>query len=85
MKRGGARPGAGRKPGTTKPKITDYLTEKEKNELIKIFFEQCKTKPDLMKFFVSHIFGVPRQTIGLEGGEEGEPIKVLEGILRDWK
>lgn len=74
---GGKRKGAGRKLGSSdKPKITDYMTEKEITDLVSLAKEQAKEKPELLKFLIEQYFGKARQQIELSGGEEPIGIEV---------
>lgn len=75
---GGRREGAGRKKGSTKkPQISDFITEREVKELVKIAKTQAKDKPDLLKFLLEQVFGRARQNIGLDGGEDDKPINII--------
>lgn len=77
MAKGGARPGAGRPKGTyNKPQLRDYISEDEVNKLVEKAKEQAADKPELLKFILDHVFGKARQNIGLDGGEDGQPLSI---------
>jgi hypothetical protein len=67
---GGARPNSGRPKGSGhKPKITDDLTEKEKQELLKKTLEKAmKGDSKLLQFLVEQIYGKAPQSIDMGGG-----------------
>ncbi len=62
-----------------KKTFRDYFTEEEEVKLIeKIKAElEGETRPDIIKMTIEHIFGKPRQNIGLDGGEDGKPLGVV--------
>jgi len=44
--------------------------------------DQSLDKSDLLKFVLEQIFGKARQSIGLDGGEEGKPILYSEIAIK---
>ena len=56
---------------TTKPKISDYITEAEVKSLVATAKKQARIKPELLKFLLEQIFGKAPQSLDLPG-EEGE-------------
>ena len=36
--------------------------------------KQVSDKPEILKLVVEQLFGKPRQNIGLDGGEDGQPV-----------
>ena len=76
---GGKREGAGRPVGSTnKERISDYLKDKDKEALFQKAFELATAGNDkLLQFFLEQLFGKPRQNLGLDGGEDGEAIRVI--------
>lgn len=58
-KRGGRQPGAGRPKGsTTKPRISDYLTEKQLDKLVKKAYSMAEAGNEAMlKFVLEQKFG----------------------------
>lgn len=78
MAKGGARPGAGRKPGVSKVtlikrQIQDHFSDDEVMQLIKDAKKMARKKPEIMKFLLEQIFGKAPQRMELTG-EDGEPI-----------
>lgn len=61
--------------------IRDYYTEEEIEDLINKL-KQAETS-DMVRTALEYIFGKPRQNIGLDGGEEGNPIIVKKIIYGD--
>lgn len=71
-------------PGRPKKKsFADYFSETETEALVNMIKQELKgkVKSDIIKLTVEHIFGKPRQNIGIDGGEEGKavPIQLLGG------
>mgnify|MGYP001615419416 CR=1 FL=1 len=54
---------------TTKPKISDYITEAEVRTLVATAKKQAKMKPELLKFLLEQIFGKAPQSLELPGRE----------------
>lgn len=77
MAKGGKREGAGRKVGSVKkPRIADYLTEKEIEQIIQTAKEKAlEGDPTVLKLILEQIFGKAPQSVEL-GGKDGEPITV---------
>ena len=70
-KNGGARPGAGRKPGVTnRPQLRDMLTQDQIDALVAKGIEKADAGDSLMlKFMIEQIFGkAPQPLTGAEGG-----------------
>ena len=65
----------GRPKGTiTKPRLSDYLTEQQVNELVKKAYDMAATgDPTMLKFILEHQFGKPVQPLG---NDEGRPLVV---------
>lgn len=63
MAKGGRQPGAGRPKGsTTKPRFSDYITEKDVNALVKKALELASQGNDnMIKFCLEHHFGKAMQ------------------------
>jgi hypothetical protein len=78
MARGGRQPGAGRPKGaTTKPRLSDYITEEQVNNLVLKAYEMAATGDSTMlKFILEQHFGKAVQPIGNDGDQ---PFKV-QGI-----
>lgn len=75
--KGGARPGAGRPKGSTnRPSISKFFTPKELEDFITKLKADAQTDPKIALWFADQLFGKARQNIGLDGGEEGEPISI---------
>ena len=80
---GGAREGAGRKPGSTnKLRVTDFFSGSERERLVikakLLAFGTADTKPDkdLIKFLFEQLFGKATQRTELTGAE-GEALKIF--------
>ena len=73
---------AGRPLGSTnKPKISDYVTPEEITELVNLAIKEAKAgKVEMLKFMLEQILGKARQNIGLDGGEDDKPIRLLNYI-----
>lgn len=75
--RGGHRKNAGRKRGSKnkdRPKIRDFVTEKELKELVEVCKAQAlDSRPELMKFLLEQIFGKAVQPIG---NDENKPFEI---------
>lgn len=83
---GGKRTGAGRKKGSsTRPKITDYFTQKEIDELVDVAKEMSKRDAGMLKFLLEQIYGKANQSVEVSGNEGG-PVEIrnLENELKDW-
>lgn len=71
MAKGGARPGAGRKKGsTTRPQIRDYFTPKEVAELVVQLKERAKTDSTILKFLGEQVFGKAPQPLTNDDGDQ---------------
>ena len=76
---GGWRPNSGRPKGSScKPKITDHFTQKEIDELVENAKTLAKTNATVAMFLLEQVFGKARQSVGIDGGEEGAPIVFSE-------
>lgn len=77
MAKGGKRVGAGRKVGSvTKPRLADYLSEKEIIEIIKVAKEKALAgDPVIIKLLLEQHLGKPHQALGFED-PNGDPITV---------
>lgn len=84
---GGARPGAGRKPGSvTKLKIRDYVSQDQVDELVELLIKKVKEgDPVLMKFLVEQLFGKAAQSLDLTSGEEKLGVMLVEIIGKQKK
>jgi len=73
--KGGPGRGQGRKPkkANFRKILREYTSEKEIKEFVKIAKETAKKDNKMLQFILDHLFGKPRQTMGLDGGE-GKPI-----------
>jgi hypothetical protein len=71
------RPGTSGNPsgGVKKKQFRDYFDEEEEEDLINRVKQVLKKRPEILKMAIEHMFGKPRQNIGLDGGE-GKPIIV---------
>lgn len=76
--KGGARPGAGRKPGVTnRPQLRDMLSQKQIDALVARGIEKADAGDSLMlKFMLEQIFGKAPQPLT---GDGGGPIQ-LQGV-----
>jgi hypothetical protein len=77
MARGGKRKGAGRKVGSVKkPRIADYLTPEEIEEIVENAKQKAKDgDATVLKLLIEQIFGRAPQSIDL-GNKNGEPLKI---------
>ncbi len=75
MAKGGARPGAGRKPGVTnRPQLRDMLTQEQIDALVTKGIEKADAGDSLMlKFMLEQIFGKAPQPLT---GDKDNPIYV---------
>jgi len=80
---GGARPGSGRKPGSTnKLRPTDFFSGEERDRLIQqakdltIDAETGKIDKDMVKFLWEQLFGKATQRTELTG-KEGEALQII--------
>lgn len=74
MARGGARKGAGRKPGSKdKPHISQYWTEEQIRDFYQGLYERQKTSDRIAVFCAEQISGKAPQAIT---GPDGGPIEV---------
>jgi hypothetical protein len=87
---GGARPGAGRKPGSTnKLKIADFFTPTEIDQLVleakMLAFGDGERKPDkdMIKFITEQIFGKAMQKTITEDEQGNRLAPILVKILKD--
>lgn len=87
---GGARPGAGRKPGSSnKLKIADFFTPTEIDQLVleakMLAFGDDGTKPDkdMVKFIMEQLFGKATQKTITEDEEGNRLAPILVKILKD--
>lgn len=67
--------------GKFKKKLADYTTEKEVINMIKKAKKIAKSDKLMLKFLLEHLFGKPRQNVGLDGGE-GKPITIASILDR---
>jgi hypothetical protein len=72
MARGGAREGAGRKPGKTL-RLLDLLKQSQIDEFIEFLIDNYKEDARLMMWMGDHIFGKAPQAIT---GPDGGPIEI---------
>lgn len=71
MAKGGARPGAGRKPGVSnRPQLRDLLSQKQIDALVAKGIEKADAGDSLMlKFMLEQVFGkAPQPLTGADGG-----------------
>lgn len=70
MAKGGRQPGAGRPKGaTSKPRISDYMTEKEVKQLVAKVKEMAfNGNESMIKLLVEQHFGKPLQPVGNPDG-----------------
>jgi len=62
------------KGSTTKPRLSDYLSEQQVDELVKKAYEMAATGNETMiKFILEHKFGKPVQPLG---NDDGQPLVV---------
>ena len=61
--------------GPRKKTFRDYFSDEEEADMIERVKTVLKKRPEILKMAVEHLFGKPRQNIGLDGGE-GKPIIV---------
>jgi len=87
---GGARPGSGRKPGSTnKLKIADFFTPAEIDQLVLeaklLAFGDGNTKPDkdMIKFIAEQLFGKATQKTIQEDEDGNRLAPILVKILKD--
>lgn len=80
--KGGYRPGSGRKKGAAtlaSEKMRATIAERVLNEVDAIVGPQiAKAKEgdtNAFKELMNRAFGMPRQNVGLDGGDDGEPIE----------
>ena len=73
--KGGARPGAGRKPGVTnRPQLRDQLTPEQIEKLVAKAVEKAEAGDSLLiKFMLEQIFGKAPQPLT---GDGGGPIQI---------
>lgn len=65
MARGGIRPGAGRKKGSTvRPQLRDYYTPAELKKFMDTLKKQALIDPTIMKFVAEQLMGKAVQPIG---------------------
>ena len=55
----------------------DYWSDTEIKQLVAEVKRVYKNRPEILKLTIEQIFGRPRQTIGLEGGDIDKPIPIL--------
>jgi hypothetical protein len=73
-KNGGARPGAGRKPGVSnRPQLRDYYTPEERDEVINRMKARALVDDGMLKFVGEQLFGKAAQQLEVSG-PEGEPL-----------
>lgn len=78
MAKGGKRPGAGRKVGsTTRPQFCDYFTEDDIRQLVEVVKEQAVQDNKLLMWCLDHRFGKAAQTVDIP------PIDVTIGISHE--
>ena len=72
--RGGRREGAGRPKGSGhKPKLSDDLTEEQKQELVTTSFQKAvEGDSRLQVFFLEQIYGKAKQQVAVDGGEDDD-------------
>jgi hypothetical protein len=87
---GGARPGAGRKSGSTnKLRVTDFFNGEERDRLVLeaklLAFGDGESKPDkdMVKFLFEQLFGKAKQTTIQEDEEGNQLAPLLVKILKD--
>ncbi|MCK9370405.1 hypothetical protein M0R04_10895 [Candidatus Dojkabacteria bacterium] len=72
----GGRP-KGESPVTKlKKKLKQHFRDDEIDDLIASAKVKAETSDKMLMFLLEHIFGKARQNIGLDGGEDNEPIKM---------
>ena len=89
---GGARPGAGRKPGSSnKLKIADFFSPDEIDQVVMeaklLAFGDGNTKPDrdMLKFIMEQLFGKAKQTQIVEDEEGNQLAPLLVKFINDVK
>lgn len=79
MAKGGARPGAGRPIGSTnRPQIQKFFTVEELETFMAKLKRDAETNPKVALWFAEQLFGKARQNIGIDGGEDGTPVQMME-------
>jgi hypothetical protein len=80
MAKGGARPGAGRKKGsTTRPQLRDILTKEQIDALVAKGLEKAEAGDSLiLKFLLEQVFGKAPQGIDLTS--DNKPIAAIIGM-----
>lgn len=74
--RGGKRPGSGRPKGTKDlPKIKDFMTNAQVQEITNRYFEQAKEDNRVLTHLIDHIYGKAKQAI-VGGDEDDSPLIV---------
>lgn len=69
-----------------KKKIEDYIGEDEKEELVQLFINQSREKPELMRLLIEQLFGKAKQTMDL-GNKDDKPfsLEISEKIAKKKK
>ncbi len=81
VKKGGRPKGAKNTPkemGNFKRKLREYTTEEEVLKFVRLAKKYALTDKKFLMFLLEQLFGKARNTTGLEGGEEGSPIKMFQ-------
>lgn len=81
---GGRREGAGRPKGSySKPQIRNFYTDEQVMSFVDELKESAKTDNRIKLFLAEQIFGKARQNIGLDGGEDGSPVRYQDVDIDD--
>lgn len=69
---------------TTKPQIRDFVTPDEIIEFVEITKKLIKAgNTDLLKWMLDQLYGKARQNIGLDGGTDEAPMRLLNYIEKN--
>lgn len=84
MARGGKRPGAGRKTGsTTRPQLRDFYTDKELKAFVANLKVRAETDSNLAKFVAEQIFGkAPQPLTNDETGALKIAVEISEAVAK---
>lgn len=70
----GGRPLGSKTKKAFKRAIREYTSDAEVKTMVNRAKKIAKNDKQMLKFLLEHIFGKPRQNIGMDGGTEGAPI-----------
>lgn len=79
---GGAREGGGRPKGsTTRPKITDFMSEKEIKEYVILYLKMARKDPRMLTHLMEQLMG--KATQGIEGNLDFNIAKILSDLDKE--